>query len=65
MARLIFLKLSSMSALIASASLLSGCGTSFGRPEICKTDPGNERCSLVPHNVAATGMAKAGGGRNY
>ncbi|WP_313531669.1 hypothetical protein [Shinella sp.] len=64
-------KITALAALLAGTSVLSGCETSAGKPEICKTDAGvvNQRCvepKPKPHQQTKKHVAAKETGRsNY
>lgn len=47
MTKFLAAKMASLAMLISSAALISGCETSSGRPEICKTGDRSARCAVV------------------
>lgn len=56
MSKFLLAKMSSLAFAISSATLLSGCGTTVGKPELCNPGVQPERCAKVPNlKVARTG----------
>ncbi len=47
MARLLAGKISALVAILTTSVIISGCGTTSGAPEICKTNPKLARCAKV------------------
>ena len=61
MVRFLLLKVSALAVAISATALLSGCGTSSGKPELCNPGVQNARCPKVPKAKAAK---RAGAGDN-
>ncbi|WP_150129979.1 hypothetical protein [Sinorhizobium sp. RAC02] len=50
MAILLAGKISALVALFTASMIISGCETTAGAPEICKTNPKSSRCAKVVKN---------------
>lgn len=65
MARLVS-KLSGLIALLSTASMLTGCETSAGRPELCRPGVSKARCAKVTtYHAKPASESRDRGSRNY